>query len=184
MSKKIFGLVVTGVFTLFLSWSAFGALAQPKGVYVEGNIGYGKVKIKVPNLSTKNTGIAGNLNAGYKFNENFAVEGGAGLFSKVKAAGAKAYTGNYYFDIAARGIIPLNNGVNLFAKAGLAVVHTDIKNWLANNGNYTKPTVLLGGGISYYINSHVGVSISGLYLNKVKRVPVMYAGTLGLIYIF
>lgn len=80
------------------------------------------------------------IQAGYKFNENLAVEGGyvdlgrlnynaeLGMTNTILGGSASETLDAYGFNIEAVGILPLGAGFSLFGKAGaiLAVVKTDV----------------------------------------------------------
>lgn len=86
--------------------------------------------------SSDETDTSYKLFAGYKFNKNFAVEGGYADFGRFKAkAGGVIGTPvvidgkitSYAVFVDAVGILPLNDSFSVFGKAGAAYTHTKIK---------------------------------------------------------
>ena len=93
-------------------------------VYLDGSIG----------INTGDSTLGVNTNFGYMFDRYFAVEAG--------------FTGgnNYFmYDGAVKGILPLNNIVDLYGKLGVG-----INNY---NGLFSNSSVglLYGGGIAFHI---------------------------------
>jgi hypothetical protein len=95
MLKKII-IFSAGILYLILSNCTYAAMPKSSGAYVEGNVGV-----------RNDQKVAFIANGGYKFNKNFAVEGGLNLLGKT------------YFDAAAKVIMPFNNGFDIFGKAGI-----------------------------------------------------------------
>lgn len=90
------------------------------------------------NLDDTDTGYK--VQAGYKFNENFAVEGGyvdlgrMNYDTGITSTSPRAFTINgdagaelqaYGFNVEAVGILPLSYGISLFGKAGAIIAHTE-----------------------------------------------------------
>ena len=82
----------------------------PTGFYIDGNIGYGKVNQKVSNAPKHDTsGIAWNINGGYKFTQNWAADFGytryaAEDFGNVPSYGPTKAKKPYSVHLAAKGI--------------------------------------------------------------------------------
>lgn len=78
------------------------------------------------------------IQAGYKFNENFALEGGYVDLGRFSYSGDAVPAGNitdlhlgadvkaYGFNIDAVGTLPLGAGFSVFAKAGLLLSYTEV----------------------------------------------------------
>src|SRR3990167_109154 len=107
------------------------------GFFISGNLGYDKFDFAKPTASPTaqdsitNTGFAWNGNVGYQFNSYFALESGYTQFADVNAnspiAGgtlAVMNKDNYGIDLLAKGILPINQKFNVFAKAGMMRLHT------------------------------------------------------------
>jgi hypothetical protein len=118
----MFRKIAVVLFSLCFFNSAFAALAQSSGFYVEANVGSAR----------DITLTAFEANLGYKINDFFATEGGAAIYSNDNS--------DYLFDLAIKGIFPFSNGINIFAKFGGAEAHGD---------NGFKPVVYYGAGIGY-----------------------------------
>ena len=153
-------------FKILLLIAAFGvsslAIAETppvSGFYATVNTGFG------PDFR-----IMGDVDLGYKINNFFATEVGAAAFSTIGGRGD-----NYLFDAAAKGIMPLSNGLDLFAKLGLAEAHTV--------GQY-RAVLYTAAGIGYDFTTNVTVTLQGMLTNKSDDVPSMRAGTIGLTYYF
>jgi len=104
-------LIVKNFTVIALSTLACTAFAtHDKGAYVEANVGGSYGTFSFFDYSTTTSAIGGNLNAGYQFNRYFAAEVGYTYFG----GDLDLSMGN----ISAKGILPLNEKFNLFAKLG------------------------------------------------------------------
>lgn len=100
----------------------------------------------------------GNINAGYNFNKNFALEGGYNIFSGSQFG---ATTTASIFDVAAKGTIPLNDVFSLYGRAGLGF---GVNGWsgtsntsncvLCQNNSSTYMLGLAGAGVSFALSRH------------------------------
>jgi hypothetical protein len=144
---------------MFMGSLAHAGLAQSSGAYLEGNIGFGP-----------SSHFMGDANLGYKICDFFAVEGGFADFGKIDHHG-----NNYFFDAAAKGIMPFGNGFELFGKLGMA--H-------ANSGDDSNPVLFGGVGVGYAFTPNLSGTVQGFTTTQSGGVPSMYAGTVGLTYIF
>jgi hypothetical protein len=143
----------------FISSRVFAALAESYGFYVEGNVGLGP-----------DQHITGNANAGYKINDYFGIEAGYALFSKIKCKDS-----NYFFDAALKGILPFDSGFSVFGKAGMAEAHSV---------DTYKPAVYLGIGLGYDFTPKLEGTVQIFTTTENDIVPAMYAGTIGLTFLF
>lgn len=163
---------------------AMSAVAADKGFYLEPNLGYGKVNETVIGSKNDNTGLIINGNAGYQLNQNFAVEGGYTHFATEDFGYGVKGKGNYAFDLAAKGILPIQNGVSAFGKVGIAAVHHTVSIAIpgipTQSQSWTKPAALLAAGVSYDVNDSVGVQTQFTATTKNGEVPAMYGVTAGL----
>lgn len=130
--KKI-TLTTIGVLMTSFMTSAMAVAPLPTGWYLEANGGSSKVSDAsyADGSSLTNSGIAGNLNVGYKFIPFFAAEVGYTKYADTtsKINGVKVATASYYsYDIAARPLLPIGDtGAELFAKLGIAHLHSNVK---------------------------------------------------------
>lgn len=118
--------------------------------------------------------------AGYKFNENFAVEGGYIDFGKstysFTSAGGSAniqykLTG---INIAAVGILPINDAFSVFGKLG--AISAKVDGSASGNASGTSQTTKLvpgwGIGASYNLNKQFAVRAEFEQFSKVGDEPV------------
>lgn len=195
--KNLNKIVIFGAIAFLATSSAFAANAISKGVYVQGDLGYGKVNGDLSDFdqayaSVDKDGLMGDINIGYKFTNNLALEAGFAKFSD-ESIDASYYafpdnltTDNHYFDIAGKLILPLNSGFDLSGKLGLAFAHT---NWEGgayySDQDYTKTVGYFGIGADYFLTPNFALTAQFTSTSKSgDEVPAMSAGTLGLTYIF
>lgn len=145
--------------TIGLSSLAHAGLAQSSGGYAEGNLGLGPA-----------SKFMGDVNLGYKFNDFFAIEGGFAKFSEIKSS-----SDNYFFDGAIKGMMPFGNGFELFGKLGMAEAYAYDQN---------KPVIYIDAGLGYALTPNWSATLQGFTTTENSDVPSMYAGTIGLTYIF
>lgn len=173
---------------------SFSALAnttpKPTGSYLDANVGYGKVNQTINNApKNDNSGFAWNVNAGYKFTPNWAVEMGytryADLdFGNVPGYGPTKSIQPYTVHFAAKGIYPAGDKISLFGKLGLAYVASYLPNNIpAPNGDFTLST-FAGIGASYAITNNLEFKVEASGIGKTARSPSIYLGTVGLGYTF
>jgi opacity protein-like surface antigen len=177
--------------------SAFAANAVSKGVYVQGDLGYGTVNADLDdagwyNASVDKNGLMGDINIGYKFTDNLALEAGFAKFSDESLDSSYSFlpenltTENHYFDIAGKFILPFNSGFDLSGKLGIALAHT---NWdggdYFDDQDYTKTVGYFGVGADYFLTPNFALTAQFTSTTKSgDEVPAMYAETLGITYLF
>lgn len=174
------------------------------GFYLDANLGYGKVNEKATQVKTDNKGLMYNFDGGYQFNKNLGLEAGYTHFNDVKVGNVRFAKNNYSVDVAVKGILPLGDHFNLFAKAGIARVSTEalttqslmgLRNTtgisninLPNNktagGVHNKILPYLGAGVGYSFNQHVSLDVQFAGTPKSGPVPAMYGVTAGVSYLF
>jgi OOP family OmpA-OmpF porin len=144
----------------------------------------------VSNLS--NNGLAGRLAIGYQFNPNFAVEmgylnldskkasGSVSVAQKVVASGSLKLNQNA-IDLAAKGILPVANNINVYGKVGVAYLTTtlDAKGDIVSKDHTMPVSVDLTGaagiakhkwapeaavGVSYDLTPNVSVDTSWTHI--------------------
>ncbi len=138
-----------------------------------------------------NNGLAGRIALGYQFNQNFALEAGYLSLAQRKVDGV-AYKGinklgalklqQNVVDLVAKGIVPICDKFNLYGKAGLAYINTNMKatvqtipaatqtdlNKAANVARHKlAPEVALG--VSYDITPNVSVDTSVTHIQAVGK---------------
>lgn len=182
--------------------SAEGDAVKESGFYIEGNAGYGaykeskeqKARIKeLTNQGYKVTdkGLAANANLGYKINKNLAIEAGYTYLPEMKSAnsvGNIKQSGNYAIHGAVKGIIPFENGFNVFAKVGVASLHPGTITETIGNVSVKNPSnekkknlteLYAGAGVGYAISENVEANVQYVtFGNKA------HAAMAGISYIF
>jgi len=125
-------IVLLLVLILYPFLSAEAAMPLPVGWYLEGNIGEANVSNVdyASNSTNDTTGIAWNVNVGYKFMPFFAFEGGYSTYGNTNVESyntkvAKATSQTY--DIAGKVMLPIqNSGFEFLAKLGMGRTRTHV----------------------------------------------------------
>ncbi len=188
--KKLL-LAMAGVSALALSTvSLAGGLgsttgpASASGAYITAGLGYGVTDLnKTAPHGLKDYGIAWLAGAGYQFNANLALEGGYINMAHIKYRGVSINPHALY--LAGKGIIPVSQRWDIFAKAGAAYT-----SFSASAGGFTvtsgehKIVPLFGIGTDYYLTNNLAITVQGLTTLKESGFPATYMGTAGLTYKF
>lgn len=190
------------------------ANAAMSGLYVGGQLGGGNVhergvsssqladaindaglSVASSGGSSKETGVAGRLFAGYQFNDNFAAELGYSKFSNAKsnayATGVDSVsslaesvsigttTKSYAVDLVGKAILPLQNCFNVYGKLGVAYLNervdlnvSDVENGVTlSNESFSasehKVLPTFGVGAGYEINQNLAADLSWNHIQKV-----------------
>lgn len=148
------------------------------GLYVGGNLGYGVAHHELTDFgvqpsSLDNGSLAWMANVGYQFNKYLAAEAGYLHVGEQKASYNGVNTGITQtmqiggFDVAGKGIIPINDQFSAFAKAGAVDLYQTQKvsvpgtNLAKTTGNAWTP--LVGLGVSYNVNSNAAIDLQDVY---------------------
>lgn len=160
------------------------------GVFVSGNLGYGKQDLKNSGLPSKDLrGFAWNASLGYQFNQYVAVEGGYTQFHTIKVNTTPNSTDNtlYGVGLLAKGIYPINDQFDVFAKAGAM----DMFNKVAVGATTVRKSRIVpafGIGTSYNVTSNVALTLQGITTLQSKShaytMPATYAAYAGVSYKF
>lgn len=131
--------------------------------------------LKMQNSNYANPGSL-TVSGGYRFNRNFALEGGLtgyGDSTLVYNNGTTtAEQGDARF--LAVGILPLSQSFDLFGKAGIGFHTAKVTGTGAYAGTYNKETttnVIIGFGGQFNINSRFGLRLQYEALGKSKSSP-------------
>lgn len=130
MFKKI---LITSVLTASACAVINANAALPVGLYVNGQVGYAdthiKSQVKNNGAGFSNDGLAGRLAIGYKVTPNFALELGYLQLSNAEFnVGTSSFSNKQdAIDVAAKGILPITNNVNIYGKLGVAHLTTELK---------------------------------------------------------
>jgi opacity protein-like surface antigen len=195
MLKKIISavvLVTTCSFTgMVMAQPDYLYTIKPSGLYVDGNLGWGKTAANVDGgTNDKNSGLAWNINFGYKFMPHLAAQVGILGSPKVDEGALGSMKDNYLLILAVKGIIPFENGFSLNILAGPARASTKLSKSMtiddkpSEAGSYHKITAYLGLGADYNLTESFYVGLGVNYSLKAKPVPAMYSLTGNIGYIF
>lgn len=177
---------------------ALNANAECAGPYVGGQLGWGTIHQSgfdsitavpgglgtVSNSST-DSGLAGRVFGGYQFTQNFAAEMGYTKFKNMTAkmvatdalnnsATFKSTVKTDAIDLVGKFILPLQNGFQIYAKAGAAYLHEQASNEIPTTVVTTKapksqhkvlPTFGVGAGYELAKNLVADVS-----WNRIQKV--------------
>lgn len=166
------------------------ALAQQPGFYIGGSIGgatadvgdadrelsaaFTSVGATNINTTSDDTDFSYKLFAGYKFNKNFAVEGGYADLGKYTASGSSLLRGRtltadadseaYAVFVDVVGILPASEEFSVFGKVGGAYAHTKTNSSASfvglsasDNATSSKFVPKLGLGAQYYVTKAVAL---------------------------
>lgn len=154
------------------------------GVFISGNLGYGSVDQEksdyapVQPNSIDNSGVAWNINLGYQFNKNIAIEGGytqfadtVAKFDNINGTGINGTnkTSLSGFGADAKLIFPVSDQFDLFAKGGAIDLH---ESQLAKVAGVSEKvtgsawTPELGVGAAYNLTKNVSLSLQDIYTLK------------------
>lgn len=143
------------------------------------NAGYATVHPKFNNTNItnpNNSGFAWNANLGYQFSQYFAIESGYTQFANVNESGTffnLPYTAKnkyYGIDLLLKGILPVTQNFNLFAKLG--VMYFSAQRTLQSftghpligflNQTTTQYNPEVGVGASYDVTQHIAITAQGI----------------------
>ena len=184
------------------------SLAAAPGFYVGGQLGWSSSDAEYHNEtslplqagSSDKSGLGGRLSAGYQFDKNWAAELGYTRYADVKAKNITlgndslrdASLQHDAIDLVGKGILPLDNGFNVFAKLGLSYVKVNTENNFfaphksggkviieqhGDSGSRWRPTY--GLGVGYDFNENVTADISWVRVQKgngIANLDLMSAG--------
>ncbi|EKD73964.1 MAG: hypothetical protein ACD_45C00124G0004 [uncultured bacterium] len=137
----------------------------PVGWYVEGNLGSSRLTntnyVSGANGSPSSSGVAWNVNGGYKFMPYFATEAGYTKYSGAtsKASGTTvAKNSSYSYDVAAKGMLLLgDSNADLFAKIGVARLNSNVT--IRNQSFVTANGITVNNGKSRTTGYYFGLGI-------------------------
>lgn len=145
--------------------------------------------------SINNSGLAGRLYLGYDFNKNFGVETGYILLPKIKFNNIYFSKANFsfnqnVFDFFAKLTMPLQYDIDIYGKAGVAMVVRDdaelsYEGQTAESNSIDRKTVpVIGIGADYGFNDHVFADLSYMrYFEQDDVKPIDFIG-IGVVYRF
>lgn len=193
MFKRIMTATVLGASALGM----MAANATTSGLYITGQAGYANNHLG--NHLTKlyrddngpssfkigNAGLAGRLAIGYQFNPYFATELGYLRLANQKGKDDGS-TGDYIgtetlkqqaIDVAAKGILPINDKFNVYGKLGVAYLSSTVRsNFDGTKQNQNKYFGLAkhqwapeaGVGVSYNVTPNMFVDASWTHIQPIR----------------
>jgi opacity protein-like surface antigen len=132
------------------------AFAADTGMYIGGQIGQSKYGWS----DTPNSATSGGIFAGFKFNQNIAMEGAYTSFGSVNsnivpAASVKSNA----LSLSAVLSAPLSDSFSIYGKLGVASVKSDGAYLGANVVGTSKTGVTAGAGVQFNINQSAGIRL-------------------------
>lgn len=161
---------------LIVSLSGTAMASDKSGAYVGMGLGYGQVEgdFKGMDLSFKDQSPRLNLQAGYRFNDFIAIEGGYYNMGdhKYKTSdsvgdielGLKSQA----FAIAAVGFIPLNDDFEIYGKLGAASINHHMSSktsWGEGSNDENDKSAFLAAGINYSLNDNLALYGETMLMN-------------------
>ena len=138
MLKKI---LITSVLTASACAIMNANAALPVGLYVSGQAGYAdthmKSRLSSPNgINLANDGLSGRIALGYKITPNFGLEVGYLQLPEGKSNFSQntQYNKQHAIDVAAKGMLPITQNVNIYGKLGVAYLTTELKKDTTDKG--------------------------------------------------
>ncbi len=138
MLKKI---LITSVLTASACAIMNANAALPVGLYVSGQAGYADTHMKSrlsssTGIALANDGLAGRIALGYKITPNFGLEVGYLQLSEGKSNFPQdtQYNKQHAIDVAAKGMLPITQNVNIYGKLGVAYLTTELKKDATDKG--------------------------------------------------
>jgi len=143
------------------------------GVFISGSLGYGYAGYRNTDFfgaptKVEKGALAWNANLGYQFNQYAAIEGGYSQFGEGKSSipnvdTMKTNLRGFGFDV--KGIMPVSNQFDLFAKAGAVDMHESVtsKGAIISKLTGSAWTPELGVGTAYNVNSNVALTLQDVY---------------------
>ena len=185
--------------TLTTSWAGINA---KNGIYLGGQLDF--IAYQAVTGSSISSGIIpvdGYIRPyiGYRFTDYVAIEGGYNNLVNQHHNARTDDAGNHYgpdhyklyaFDLAGKAIYPFANGLSIFGKAGLALVHQDVYNqmfidWVPSaDTKENKILPLIGAGISYNFTQHIAADLSYTHIQGSHPIGNIEILGLGLAYTF
>ena len=171
--KKLILTAISGLVFASVTNSAFATMSAANGWYAEGNAGSQHMSNKsYPGNNASSSGLAGNLNIGYKFMPYFGMEIGYSYYNNTNintSSGGKAGQDKHYsYDLAMKGIVPFaDSGVEAFAKLGVDRInsHVTVQNQTAANSigltanQHSATGIYLGAGLQYSVMPELGLVV-------------------------
>ena len=184
---KFFARICTLFVLILTTYVSFAALPKSSGVYAEGGVGLGvtsdDMKAKFNDFSKW---FGAQIGVGYKINMFLGVQADLLDYPNFDLSDSKTSKDNWAYDVVAKAIMPFDNGVNVFAKAGWIKLSQKLSGSTvaSQNGKNTASTWVFGAGVSLFTDQSLGFTLQAMMTPKVKTIPERFLTTLGVTYIF
>lgn len=174
--------------TLLFSCSTFAA-QLPYGWYLEGNVGGSRISNANfgSGTSTTSSGVAYNVNAGYKFIPYFAAEVGYTRYAKIKISSpiGSATSTVQAGDVALKAIWPIGEmGFDLFTKIGEGKVYSKLSGEGFTSSTHSVTGLLVGVGASWTCNPNMPINVQWTRQKGDSTTGDLDLLTVGIAYIF
>lgn len=124
--------------------------------YIDANIGG----------NTTDSSMAYSADAGYMFNKYLGLEGGV-----TGSGSSNATQSNFYmFDGAAKGVLPLGSGIDIFGKLGVGDCNSCGSNANSNLG------IFVGAGLEFNINKNWAIQLQDYTVTGDAPNFIMFGG--------
>lgn len=168
--------------------------SNPAGIYIDGNLGYGKFNAKNSGIPAKELrGFTWSGDVGYQVNQYAAIEAGYTRFHDIKGTsyGVPGKATLYGIDLMAKGIMPINEQFNVFAKAGAMNLYLKSSPSGMPSVKRTRVVPAFGLGTAYNVTQNVALTLQGVTTLAMKgpnsgsyTMPATYAAYAGMSYKF
>ncbi|MBM6549526.1 porin family protein [Marinomonas ostreistagni] len=153
MKKLMPVLASTAALTAFASVAHADDMSMhDSGLYIGGNYGYLKVDGDDGDNDFDDDNDVWQGLVGYRFNEYFAIEGGYTDFGSYGSGLARAETDGY--SAAVKGILPLTESIEFFAKAGQLWYETDYS-VAGFSGDSDDEALFAGAGLNFKLSEQL-----------------------------
>jgi hypothetical protein len=146
---------------------------------------------KVRNTSVDNHKFASRIYGGYIFNKYLSAQVGYTYFNKVtfhdNKTGLKESFYQNAFDAVGVAKAPFDYGLSMYAKAGLEWVFRGVmtdNDYFVGHAANNKVVALIGGGVSYDINSSLAANAEWTMTTKKGNLPRSDLYMVGMVYKF
>ena len=156
-----------------LTCGAAAAAPAATNLYVGVGVGSAQQKIEVDGYSDTISKTAFNLNGGYKFDQNFALEVGYASFGKASGSedGVSASIEPTSFYVAGVATYPVSPVFSVYGKLGAARNRTKLSATIGTDSfsnTQTETTLVAGVGVAYTVAPNIDLTLE--YLNFGKAV--------------
>ena len=154
---------------------------KSQGMYLDGGFGWGQsTSTDIAGTNTINE-LSWNANLGYQFNKFIAAEVGYISLPQFRNNNSTVIKDGYVIDLAVKGIIPVNDKLQLYGKLGVGDSTAHYGNGL---GSHDEIVPVYALGASYALNNNSYIGFEAILTPKKNHVPGNRAVNLNIGYIF